>query len=91
LVEATARELHEETGVTATAGEVIGHVELIDRDGAEVMHHFLLVAVACAYKSGVPLADDDAMAAAWVSAADMADLSLSDHVMDVAQQALKRT
>tara|TARA_R110001583_G_scaffold182944_2_gene341263 strand:- start:52534 stop:52956 length:423 start_codon:yes stop_codon:yes gene_type:complete len=91
LAEAAARELHEETGVTATAGEVIGHVELIDRDGSEVRHHFLLVAVTCAYQSGVPLADDDAMAAAWVSDAEMADLALSDHVMELAQQALKQT
>lgn len=92
LSEAVVRELQEETGVTARAGGVLDHVELIEREGEDeggaVAHHFLLVALACLDPVGTPVADDDAMDVRWATLSEMAELSLSDHVMDVAEKAL---
>ncbi|SFI63033.1 NUDIX hydrolase [Celeribacter neptunius] len=89
LSDAVVRELLEETGVTARAGAVLDHVELIERDGDAVAHHFLLVALACLEPRGLAKADDDAMDVRWATLAEMAGLSLSDHVMDLAEKALK--
>ncbi|WP_434286676.1 NUDIX hydrolase [Celeribacter sp. SCSIO 80788] len=87
LAEAAARELQEETGVVATAGEVIDHVELIEA-GA---YHFLLMAVCCDYVSGEPVAADDAADVDWMSLDDLLTTTreLSQDVTRVAQNAVK--
>lgn len=83
---AATRELHEETGVTATATGYLTNVDLIERDaGGAVTVHYLLAAVACTYVAGTPQAADDALDAAWVSIADVraGRLPLSDRVAAV--------
>ena len=72
VAEAAARELMEETGVAAEAGAVLGTLDLIARDGSGALtSHFFLVAVACRYRAGTPLAGDDAAAARWVAFAEI--------------------
>ncbi|MBW6417771.1 NUDIX hydrolase [Celeribacter sp. PS-C1] len=87
LAEAAVRELHEETGVVATAGAVIDHVELIEAGS----YHFLLMAVRCDYVSGEPLAADDAADVDWMSLEDLLTTTreLSKDVTRVAQNALR--
>lgn len=64
---AAARELHEETGVSAAPVAHLANLDVIVADGqGAVAHHFLLVAVLCRYQAGRPVAGDDAMAAEWV-------------------------
>jgi ADP-ribose pyrophosphatase YjhB (NUDIX family) len=90
FAEAAVRELFEETGVTASSIKVLDTAELIHCDTqGTTTHHFVLGAVVCRYESGVPLADDDALDAAWVSLSDIAQncLPMSDKVGDVAQAA----
>ncbi|WP_417246007.1 NUDIX hydrolase [Celeribacter sp.] len=89
LAEAAVRELAEETGVQATAGAVIDHVELIQREEGEVTHHFLLMAVLCHYVSGEPVAADDAADVDWMSQQDLLTTTrvLSQDVVRVARKA----
>lgn len=89
LAEAAVRELAEETGVQATAGAVIDHVELIQREGDVVTHHFLLMAVLCHYVSGEPVAADDAADVDWMSQQDLLTTTrvLSQDVVRVAPKA----
>lgn len=86
FAEAAVRELSEETGVIATPVQLIETAEFIHRDASgTVTHHFVLGAVLCDYVSGEPVADDDALDAAWVSLDDIyaKRLPMSDKVDDV--------
>lgn len=71
VAEAALRELQEETGVRAAPGPVIGHCDVIRREGGRVTHHYFLAAVLCHYQSGAPVAADDAADARWVAQADV--------------------
>lgn len=77
---AAVRELAEETGVTATARDYLGNIDLIERDGARVLYHYLLAAVLCDWQAGDPVAADDAEAAAWLTRDQMAGLPMSPNV-----------
>lgn len=59
--EAVARELLEETGLTVHVGELVGTVERPAPDGT-----YLIFDYACQVIGGLPQADDDAAAVAWV-------------------------
>jgi ADP-ribose pyrophosphatase YjhB (NUDIX family) len=91
-IEAAAlRELHEETGLRAEVGAVLGQADAISRDaGGAVLFHYHLVAVACRYLGGVPVAGDDALAARWVAQADVLArrLPMSARVEEVLARAL---
>lgn len=79
MSEGVARELSEETGLTAENIEFFDHVEIIelnDKDGVPA-HHFLLC-VHTGVGSGTPLAADDATDARWVSLEEMSDLPVTD-------------
>lgn len=78
VAEAAIRELREETGVRAEAMGQLGTLDLILRDDrGAVGHHYFLVAIACRWLAGDPVAADDAEAAAWIPFADVLDQSLA--------------
>ncbi|MEO8667238.1 MAG: NUDIX hydrolase [Bauldia sp.] len=66
LADAAARELAEETGVSATGFEAIDRAEIIVRDdGGRVDRHYVLIIFTATYLSGEAHAGDDAEAVAW--------------------------
>ena len=88
------RELVEETGVRATAGELITTIEVIRKDDAgNNRFHFLLVAVKCHYQSGEPQAADDVAQAKWFDLAEISEgtVPMSKHVDTVALLAAQAT
>ena len=92
-LEAAARELKEETGVTAHPREHLTNIDVVlrDQDGV-VEHHYLLVAVLCDYQAGDPYPDDDADQARWITVEDLetCGLPLLDQVAEVARLARDR-
>ena len=84
--EAAVRELFEETGLTATAVGVLTVLHVGDS-----ARRFRLAMVGCAYVSGDPVADDDALAAEWVAIRNVLtpDRAYSDRVADVLRMAMK--
>ncbi|KGJ03914.1 ADP-ribose pyrophosphatase YjhB, NUDIX family [Paracoccus halophilus] len=88
---AAARELAEETGITARPRGYIDNIDVIERtaDGS-LRFHFLLAAVLCEYVSGRPVAGDDALDARWIAADDVlsARLPLSARVPETLAKAL---
>ncbi|MCP3909411.1 MAG: NUDIX domain-containing protein [Actinomycetia bacterium] len=63
VYEAVVRELHEETGLEATCGSLVGWVERISED-----HHFVIMdfTVHVTDPDAPPMAGDDASEAEWV-------------------------
>jgi ADP-ribose pyrophosphatase YjhB (NUDIX family) len=90
--QAAARELLEETGVTAQPTSYLDNLDLLRRDetGA-VQVHYLLVGVACQYLSGLPKAADDALDARWfpIDQVLSGTLEMSDRVPDLLKTALR--
>ena len=88
-LDATARKLAEETGVTGRPLRYLGNVDLIQRrpDGS-LEYHFLLAAVLCRHVAGEPVAAD-AIDAGWFDIATVlaGTLPLSRHVDDILQLA----
>ncbi|MFG1464766.1 NUDIX hydrolase [Xanthobacter sp. DSM 24535] len=91
VAEAAVRELLEETGVAARAGVSLCALDALDRsvDG-DILHHYVLVAVLCHWRSGEGLAADDATEARWFDLDEIAarEDELSLRVLDVARQAM---
>ena len=90
IEDAHARELFEETGVTAEPLTVFDAVDVFDHDADGLLRrHYILVAVLCRWISGEPVAGDDASQARWVPLAelDAQALALSFGVADVARKA----
>ncbi|MBR9971698.1 NUDIX domain-containing protein [Magnetospirillum sp. J10] len=78
--QAALRELHEETGIIATAGAVIDVFDMIRRDAdGRVRQHFLILVVQCQWRHGEGAAASDAAAFGWFDRAAIARL---EHVHD---------
>ncbi|EEX08680.1 hydrolase, nudix family [Ruegeria lacuscaerulensis ITI-1157] len=93
VLQAAARELHEETGVTASPQYYLGNVDLLHRDETGTIRaHYLLVGVACQFLSGTPKAGDDARDAGWFPTERILNgaLPMSARVPDLLSQALAR-
>jgi mutator protein MutT len=65
LAAATLRELGEETGVAAEFVRVFNATDVILPGAGEAPRHFVLVAGFCRWRSGEPVAGDDAAEARW--------------------------
>jgi ADP-ribose pyrophosphatase YjhB (NUDIX family) len=92
VLQAAQRELLEETSVTAHPSHYLDNLDLLRRnDEGQVVSHYLLVGVACAYQSGEPIAGDDALDARWFSIEQIrnGDLLMSDRVVDLLEHALR--
>ena len=75
LVDASAREVWEETGLKVDIAELIGVFEPIVRDeSGAVEYHYVVLDYWARHRSGTPVAQDDAAAVAWVAAAKSAEL-----------------
>ena len=71
LQQAAERELLEETGIIARAGEVIYVFDVIDGNSANPDFHYVVIDLVADYVSGEPVAKDDAEQAAWFSRTDL--------------------
>jgi mutator protein MutT len=89
--DAAVRELFEETGLHAQAGQPFTALDVFDCDkDGNLRRQFVLVAVLCHWEAGEPVAGDDALEAAWFPVADLdtASIPMSDHVTELARQGL---
>lgn len=85
LAECAARELLEETGITARIRHPLTALDALERDPATgaVTHHFVLVAMLAVEPAGTCCAADDALDAGWF-ALDALPEPLIERVREVA-------
>lgn len=92
VLAAAERELREETSIEGRATRMIEALDLFDHapDGT-LRRHFILLAIACDWVSGVPVAGDDALDAAWFAPDVLrdGDPSFSAAVARLARQAIR--
>lgn len=92
-LDAAARELLEETGVTARPLDYLTNIDVILRDdNGHIERQYLLAAVLCEYQDGTPVPADDAEQARWLAVEDLATcgLPLLNQVVEVAKLAQSR-
>jgi ADP-ribose pyrophosphatase YjhB (NUDIX family) len=66
VFQAVEREVREETGLAVRILDVASVVDLIDRDGEVIRHHYTVIDVAAEWVAGDAVAASDAAAVAWV-------------------------
>lgn len=86
---AALRELKEETGVDA---ELVGLVDVVDaifenRAGNLITRHYVLIDYAARWRSGEPVAGDDAAKAQFFHQSDLSSLDLWDETLRVIRAA----
>ena len=88
LEEAAARELMEETGLTASFSGLLEIYDVIRRDPhGTVTVHYVIACYLGAAGPGEPVAADDAMAAAWADPNNLGGLPLAPNIANAIAKA----
>jgi 8-oxo-dGTP diphosphatase len=85
LADAVAREVREETGLEVRVGELVEAVEILDAS-----FHYVVLDYRCERTGGELRAGDDARAAEFVPAMDLASYGVTPAVLRVVSRALTR-
>jgi ADP-ribose pyrophosphatase YjhB (NUDIX family) len=91
LDEALAREMREETGLEVEPLELITVFDRIQRDGGEVLYHYVIVDYLCRWLSGEAQAASDALEVAWAAPDELDRYDLPAKALEVVQDAFRRT
>ena len=87
LQQAAEREIHEETGLTITAGKPVFTFDHIEHDNeGKVTCHYVVTDLEACYQSGEIKAQSDAAEARWFSYAELAE---SDNINSITLELLK--
>ncbi len=84
LQQGAEREIREETGITIRAGEPVYAFDFLQYDDEKrLQYHFVIVDVEGEYLEGEVKAADDALAARWISPAELAGLPVSANTLKI--------
>lgn len=86
IARAAERELREETGLEAEAGEVLTARDVLDRDAdGRLRAHYVIVVLRMVWRGGEAIPGDDAESLIWCEPADLAALGnqLCDGVVEL--------
>ena len=87
LQEAAEREVLEETGIVIAALKPVYTFDVVDRDGqGRVRFHYVIVDLCAEYKGGDLRPGDDAVAARWVAADELASLGVNARTRSLLQR-----
>lgn len=90
LEEALVREMREETGVEVEPLEVLTVFDRIEREGASVSFHYVIVDYRCRLLSGAARAGSDALELRWVRPREIGGLGLTSKAREVVEEAFRR-
>lgn len=89
LVDATRREMLEETGLVVDVGEIIEVFDRIHRQDGAVRYHFVIVDFLCTVAGGSLCAGDDAEDVAWVDGSEAERYAVNEHALRVLRRGLE--
>jgi 8-oxo-dGTP diphosphatase len=75
LAAAALRELREEVGLAAEIVAVLAPLEIIERDGDRVLHHYVVLPHAARWTGGEPATGPEALSLRWVDATEVLALA----------------
>jgi mutator protein MutT len=91
LEEAVVREVEEETGLKVRPIEPALVFDRIQRDGANVSYHYVIIDYLCEYVSGTPRAGSDADEVALASVSELPAYDLPPKALEVVLDGFRRT
>ena len=89
LEEALVREMAEETGLEVEPLEVLTVFDRIEREGGDVVFHYVIVDYRCRHVSGTARAGSDAAEVCWASPDDLSRFDLTPKALEVVTNALR--
>jgi 8-oxo-dGTP diphosphatase len=88
LMQAVAREVLEETGLTVTPVALAGYREAIARDGeGRVERHFVILPFAARWIAGEPVLNDELSKAMWLRPAELTGLTTTQGLAEIIESA----
>jgi 8-oxo-dGTP diphosphatase len=91
LVEAVAREVREETGMTIEPVALAGFREAILRDAqSRVERHFIILCFASRWRAGEPILNEELSEARWLEPAELAGLPTTPGLAEIVAAAFDR-
>jgi mutator protein MutT len=91
LDEALVREMREETGLEVEPLELLTVFDRIQRDGGQVLYHYVIVDYLCRWLSGEARAASDALEVAWAAPDELDRYDLPAKALEVVQEAFRRS
>ena len=88
LVDATRREIKEETGLDVAVGPIVEIFDRIHHHDGRVRYHFVIVDYLCTCTGGELCAGDDAEAAAFVGEEELEAYGVNEHAARVIRRGL---
>jgi mutator protein MutT len=89
LEQALAREMEEETGLEVEPIELLTVFDRIERDGGEVVFHYVIADYLCRRLSGEARAGSDALEVAWAGPEELKHYDLTPKALEVVSEALR--
>ena len=90
LQEALVREMQEETGIVVRPRDVVLVFDRIQREGASVEYHYVIIDYVCDYVSGDLRAGSDAEEVALVAPEDLGRYDLPPQALDLVLDVFRR-
>ena|SRR5262245_10236607 len=91
LMEAVAREVREETGMTIEPVALAGYREALVRDGQDrVERHFVILCFAARWQAGEPVLNEELDEARWIDPAELAGLKTTAGLAEIVAAAFDR-
>jgi 8-oxo-dGTP diphosphatase len=90
LEAAVVREIREETALEVRPLDVVAVFDRIERKGADILYHYVIIDYLCAYEAGTARAGSDAAEVAWASPEELPAFDMPEKAFQVVSDSFAR-